>query len=218
MFVSGPVATSVALRGAHGSARRGSRRHAAAWAAATRGGRSGPSRPDSPCTCAATSRCAHERRVGARVRPGCPQRPASSSTRSALAVVLSSVWLPATVVTPSSSSSGQASASRIAIASSWPGSQSRMIGVGLMHRVLPQPRPRSAEKVAHRGARLRAHPPRRRGGAPRPTDAARGARRRGTLRRHRPPPVPSTASTDGGVVTGHLAAVLEQHCALRSVA
>ena len=68
---------------------------------------------------------------------GMSVRPASSSTRRALAVVLSSVWLPETVVTPTSSTSGEASASRSAIASSWPGSQSRMMGVGVMRRVLP---------------------------------------------------------------------------------
>ena len=52
--------------------------------------------------------------------------------RSAFAVVFSIVWLPATVVIATSSSSGEASASRIAIASSWPGSQSRTIGVGVI--------------------------------------------------------------------------------------
>ena len=40
--------------------------------------------------------------------------------------------LPATVVTPTSSTSGEASASSSAIASSWPGSQSRRIGVGAL--------------------------------------------------------------------------------------
>src|SRR5215204_1993245 len=44
-------------------------------------------------------------------------RPENSRMRIAFAVVFSSVWLPATVVTPRSS-----------IASSWPGSQSRIIG------------------------------------------------------------------------------------------
>ena len=55
--------------------------------------------------------------------------PTNSRTRSAFAVVFSSVWLPATVVTPRSSSSGLASARRSAIASSWPGSQSSKIGL-----------------------------------------------------------------------------------------
>ena len=42
----------------------------------------------------------------------------STGTRSAFAVVFASVWLPATVVTPTSSTSGLASASSSAIASS----------------------------------------------------------------------------------------------------
>ena len=60
------------------------------------------------------------RRAGGRrpPRPGRPARPTSASTRSALSVVFSSVWLPWTVVTPTRSTSGLASASRSAIASS----------------------------------------------------------------------------------------------------
>ena len=61
-------------------------------------------------------------------------RPTSSRTRRAFAVVFSSVWFPATVVTPRRSSSGLASASRSAIASSCPGSQSSRIGVGSLTR------------------------------------------------------------------------------------
>ena len=49
----------------------------------------------------------------------------------ALAVTFSMVWLPATVVTAVSSSSGLATASISAIASSWPGSQSMISGVGI---------------------------------------------------------------------------------------
>ena len=56
-------------------------------------------------------------------------RPASSRTRSAFAVVLSSVWFPATAVTPRTSSSGLPSARRSASASSWPGSQSMRTGI-----------------------------------------------------------------------------------------
>src|SRR4029453_19683275 len=61
--------------------------------------------------------------------------PTKSSTRIAFAVVFSSVWFPATVVTPSSSTSGLATASSRAIASSCPGSQSRTIRSGkeLLH-------------------------------------------------------------------------------------
>jgi hypothetical protein len=50
--------------------------------------------------------------------------PATLQTRRALSVVLSSVWLPATVVIARRSMAGDAAASRIAMASSWPGSQS----------------------------------------------------------------------------------------------
>jgi hypothetical protein len=49
---------------------------------------------------------------------------------SALRVVCSSPPLPATVVIARRSIAGLAAASRIATMSSWPGSQSRMTGVG----------------------------------------------------------------------------------------
>ena len=52
--------------------------------------------------------------------------PATVQTRRAFSVVRSSVWLPATVVMASSSTSGLAAASMIATASSCPGSQSTM--------------------------------------------------------------------------------------------
>src|SRR2546423_6398183 len=52
---------------------------------------------------------------------------ASEHTFKALRVVLSSDWLPATVVIASRSMSGWWAASRMAMASSWPGSQSRII-------------------------------------------------------------------------------------------
>ena len=92
------------------------------------GGSVGPSRPLSPWTCEATV----SSRASGRSAPaatGMSVRPARSSTRSAFAVVFSSVWLPWTVVTPRTSTSGLASASSSAIASSCPGSQSRMIGM-----------------------------------------------------------------------------------------
>src|SRR5699024_8854252 len=57
-------------------------------------------------------------------------------TARALCVTLSMVWLPATVVMPSSSQRGSPAARRIARASSWPGSQSRMI-FSVMDRVCP---------------------------------------------------------------------------------
>ena len=57
---------------------------------------------------------AHERADDRRPRAtGTSPRPASSSTLSAFTVVFSSVWLPWTVVMPSSSTSGLASASRM---------------------------------------------------------------------------------------------------------
>src|SRR2546421_13036545 len=68
-----------------------------------------------------------------------PSRPTNSSTRIAFAVVFGSVWLPCVVVTPTSSTSGLAIASSSAIASSWPGSQSRMIGIGATAQEYPLP-------------------------------------------------------------------------------
>ena len=103
---------------ARGSAARGTRRRARRGRRAAGGGSSGPSSPLSPWTCAATERLAHERVGRARPRPARPtgRRARAPSARSS--VVFSIVWLPATVVTPSSSSSGEASASMSAIASS----------------------------------------------------------------------------------------------------
>ena len=65
-----------------------------------------------------------------------PQQSGTSSEFRGLSVVSANVvWasvaLPATVVTPTSSTSGLASASRMAIASSCPGSQSMMMGCGI---------------------------------------------------------------------------------------
>jgi hypothetical protein len=57
--------------------------------------------------------------------------PAAVMMRRAFSVVLSSVWLPATVVTASRSIAGFAAASMIANASSCPGSQSRITGVAM---------------------------------------------------------------------------------------
>ena len=97
-FVSGPVATSVAPSAPICSARKstaccGERLGAAAAAGRGRRGRV------SPWTCGRDARLAHER-PAAPAATGNSVRPASSSTRIALAVVFSSVWLPATVVTP----------------------------------------------------------------------------------------------------------------------
>ena len=62
---------------------------------------------------------------------GMPVMPATRATDSAFLVTFSIVWLPITVVTASSSISGLPCASSIAMASSWPGSQSRMIFSGI---------------------------------------------------------------------------------------
>ena len=61
---------------------------------------------------------------------GTSRMPAIVATTSALRVTLSSVELPITVVIASSSISGLPWASSRAMASSWPGSQSRMIFLG----------------------------------------------------------------------------------------
>ena len=124
-FVSGPSGRG---RLPARSARRGSRRRGRRPARAEGSGSSGPSRPVSPCTCAAV-RSSRRSGASAPAATGMSVLPAISSVTSALRVVLSSVWFPATVVTPISSTSGEASARRIAIASSWPGSQSMTIGV-----------------------------------------------------------------------------------------
>src|SRR3954447_18308174 len=62
---------------------------------------------------------------------GTPSRPASAATRRAFSVASSSGQLPATVVTASKSIASLPAASSSATASSWPGSQSRMIGVAI---------------------------------------------------------------------------------------
>ena len=162
-------------------ARRGSRPHAApsgcAAAAAGRGRRAGLA-----VDVRGDERVAQER-PSAPAATGMSSRPTKSRTRIAFAVVFSSVWLPATVVTPSSSTSGLARASSSAMASSCPGSQS--IRIPMMRssgwngsRSRP-PRARSGATAGRRaGGRDRARP-RRPGAAPRPSRALRGARRRG---------------------------------------
>ena len=117
MFVSGPVGTSVT---GFCEARTASAIHPTAsveTGSTLGGGSAGPSRPLSPCTCAATT-SSRSSGASAPAATGTSERPASSRTRIAFAVVFSSVWLPNVVVTPSSSSSGLARASRSAIASS----------------------------------------------------------------------------------------------------
>ena len=72
-------------------------------------GRLGKLRPVETGLAVHVRRSAKRRGAAARpplLRPGCRSGPPISSVTSALRVVLSSVWLPATVVTPTSSSSG----------------------------------------------------------------------------------------------------------------
>ena len=130
MFVSGPVGTSVTGTGLAAIVRAMKSTAPSPPAARLGGGRAGPSRPLSPWTWDATI----SSRTSGRSAPAATAmsaRPARSSTRIAFAVVFASVWFPCTVVTPSSATSGLASASRSAIASSCPGSQSMMTGVGI---------------------------------------------------------------------------------------
>ena len=112
-FVSGPTATSG--RAARVLGEEVDRVHVERRAARRR--QLGPVEAGLAVHVRGDERLADERPVGAggdrHIGP-----PTRSSTRIAFAVVFSSVWLPETVVTPSSSSSGLASASRIAIASS----------------------------------------------------------------------------------------------------
>ena len=128
MFVSGPIGTSVTVPASC------PRTVSTIRSAADRADRSrqsvpgstGPSSPVAPWMSGAVRRGR---------RNGCAAPPAMGTftmrhtvaTARALAVTRSNVWLPATVVTASRSMSGLPCASIMAIASSWPGSQSRMI-------------------------------------------------------------------------------------------
>ena len=117
MFVSGPVGTSVTGRGLETSC--STMKSTAGWpiGRCVGGGSVGPVE----AALAVDVGGDPSSRTSGRSAPaatGTSARPTSSSTRSAFAVVFSSVWFPWTVVTPSSSSSGLASASSSAIASS----------------------------------------------------------------------------------------------------
>ncbi len=116
-FVSGPVGTSVTGAGLAAIVRTMKSTAPSPPGPLLAGGSAGPSRPLSPWTWEATV----SSRTSGRSAPAATAmslRPAKSSTRIAFAVVFASVWLPCTVVTPSSSTSGLASASSSAIASS----------------------------------------------------------------------------------------------------
>ena len=95
----------------------------------TGSGSTGPSSPLSPWIESATSTSRTRGRWAPRAK-GTPVMPATRATDSALRVTFSIVWFPMTVVTPTSSMSGLPHARSRAMASSWPGSQSRMIFVG----------------------------------------------------------------------------------------
>ena len=129
MLVSGPSAHIV--RPSRGAARNRSSSAVTACPAASGvagGGRSAPARPSGPQTNSAVTSGST---IGA-AQPAYTGRygwPASSVMRLAFAAVCATGTLPATAVTASTSKrSGSASASRIASASSWPGSVSMTMG------------------------------------------------------------------------------------------
>ena len=94
-------------------------------------GSSAPSRPLWPWTSSAVMR-SPRRGPAAPAATGTSVTPARVSTRRALSVTFSSSALPPTVVTARSSmASGRPAASRMATASSWPGSQSSRTGRGV---------------------------------------------------------------------------------------
>src|ERR671935_1714783 len=130
MLESGPVGTSVTSRSE--TVTRSTIR-STAWrgSSATAGtGSGGPSRPVVPWTLAAVT-------SGRTSGPSSPDAtgtsvmPATVSTLRAFSWVLARGALPATQVMASRSMAGLAAAMRMATASSWPGSTSRMMGVGM---------------------------------------------------------------------------------------
>src|SRR5690349_23023572 len=122
MLVSGPVATRVTVSRCRISV---SRSMALGCGALAGGGSRIPPSPVSPWTCSAYRSCGCTNDRPAPAATGMSRRPASSSTWSALRVVVSRPALPPTVVTARSSYPGVAHATRIATMSSIPGSQSR---------------------------------------------------------------------------------------------
>jgi hypothetical protein len=146
MLVSAPSGTSVISPGACAMTVSMMRSTACRGSSPTVGsGSSGPSRPVSPWISGAVI----TGRTSGRAQPaatGTPWIPATVATASAFRVTLSSVWLPATVVMPTSSTSGLPCASIRARASSCPGSQSIRIltGTWVLRWV------RAARRLAHR--------------------------------------------------------------------
>ena len=141
ILVSGPSGQSVTVP--EGSARSVSMRKSTAWRSCsgmTGAGSSGPSRPVLPCTCSAVTSL-RSSGTSQPAKTGMSVRPASSQTMRALREVRGSGTLPATAVIPSTSSSGEARARRMATASSCPGSVSMMMRRA-MARPNFSPRPR----------------------------------------------------------------------------
>ena len=126
MFVSGPIGTRVISPGADITM---STITSTACSGTGRTDGSPHSWPSSPPLPWMSSAVKSGRTSGAAqpAATGTSWMPASVHTRKALSVVSARGWFPATVVIAASETSGVPCASRIAIASSWPGSQSRMI-------------------------------------------------------------------------------------------
>ena len=127
-LVAGPRPTSVTDAGAASCKVSRSTSTARPDSAGQPSGSSKPPRPLSPCTWAASSnRPSSGRSAPATTGTGWPL---SETMARALASVRSSPTLPPTTLTSRTSSSGEASASHSAMASSVPGSQSMMVGRG----------------------------------------------------------------------------------------
>ena len=213
-FVSGPVATSVTrparARISLGEERRPRARAPARRAAAAAG-------PVEPALAVDVRRDSSSRTSGrpAPAATGTSARPASSSTRSAFAVVFSSVWLPATVVTPTQLELGRGEREQ---------QRDRVVVAGV---AVEEDRRRAhrAQYRVHLGGgrqrRLRAEPGRRErargaracGAPPRAARPSRSETTRQAVNAS-PAAVPSTASTARRRGAGDLAAVLVQRGAL----
>ena len=194
-FVSGPAATSTRLR--RRRARRGSRPRAASTGAVAARGSVGAVEPALAVDVRGDVQLAHERAVGAARRPARRSRPGELEHAQRVLGRLLERLVAGDGRDADELDLGLASASRSAIASSWPGSQSRTIGV-LIARVSRRPPPRSAASLraeARRGERAGG------AGAAQRLLARRGpraARRRRQAVNASPAAVPSTASTVGG--------------------
>ena len=141
MLVSAAVGTSVTVPGSSRSTV--SMITSTAWRGSSvrvGKGSTGPSRPVLPwMVCAVDSSPTSGRGQPAAI--GTSRTPPMVATTSALRVTFSNVELPITVVMASSSISGLPWASRRAMASSWPGSQSRMIFLGTPTTLAASARP-----------------------------------------------------------------------------